>query len=189
MWENITSSTRGDATWEIIIMLLGAFILGYLLRMLLGKKTEDHTEELERLRSDNKRLQADLDACKKKSSGLQVDLDACRAASDGFKAEAATAAASLAALQAIPQHPSDPDDLKKIEGIGPKIESLLNEGGIYTWAALADAKQERLLEILHAHFTANMVHKPDTWPAQAALARDGKWDELTKWQDELKGGV
>jgi len=29
---------------------------------------------------------------------------------------------------------------------------------------------------------------PATWPQQAALARDGKFDELKTWQDELNGG-
>ncbi|HBY69766.1 MAG TPA: 50S ribosomal protein L21, partial [Flavobacteriaceae bacterium] len=28
----------------------------------------------------------------------------------------------------------------------------------------------------------------DTWPQQAQLAADGKWDELEKLQDELDGG-
>ena len=32
------------------------------------------------------------------------------------------------------------------------------------------------------------MHDPTTWPAQAALARDGKWDELKNWQDELNKG-
>ena len=29
---------------------------------------------------------------------------------------------------------------------------------------------------------------PDTWPKQAALAVDGKWDELKAYQDKLDGG-
>ena len=31
-------------------------------------------------------------------------------------------------------------------------------------------------------------HVTDTWPAQAKMAAEGKWDELKKWQDELDGG-
>ena len=31
--------------------------------------------------------------------------------------------------------------------------------------------------------------EPKTWPQQAALAADGKWDELKVLQDELMGGV
>ena len=38
-----------------------------------------------------------------------------------------------------PYEPPRKDDLKKVEGIGPKIEGLLNAAGIYTWAQLAAA--------------------------------------------------
>ena len=31
--------------------------------------------------------------------------------------------------------------------------------------------------------------KPATWPKQAKMAADGKWDELKKWQDEMDGGI
>jgi len=77
------------------------------------------------------------------------------------------------------------DDLKKIEGIGPKIASTLVEAGIATFADLAKAKAEAISEII-AGVRGN--HVTDTWPAQAQLAADGKWDELKKWQDELDGG-
>ncbi|MGC6431957.1 MAG: 50S ribosomal protein L21 [Jejuia sp.] len=77
------------------------------------------------------------------------------------------------------------DDLKKIEGIGPKIASTLAEAGIVTFADLAKAKPEAISEII-ANVRGN--HVTDTWPAQAKLAAEGKWDELKKWQDELDGG-
>ncbi len=77
------------------------------------------------------------------------------------------------------------DDLKKIEGIGPKIASTLVEAGIATFADLAKAKPAAISEII-ASVRGN--HVTDTWPAQAKLAADGKWDELKKWQDELDGG-
>jgi large subunit ribosomal protein L21 len=77
------------------------------------------------------------------------------------------------------------DDLKKIEGIGPKIASTLVEAGIATFADLAKTKSAKISEII-AGVRGN--HVTDTWPAQAKLAADGKWDELKKWQDELDGG-
>jgi len=77
------------------------------------------------------------------------------------------------------------DDLKKIEGIGPKIASTLNEAGILTFADLAKTTAEKISEII-SDVRGN--HVTDTWPAQAQLAADGKWDELKKWQDELDGG-
>ena len=81
-----------------------------------------------------------------------------------------------------------PDDLKKIEGIGPKIAGLLNDAGIVTFANLADAKIDDLKKILDDAGSRYRMHDPSTWPQQAKLAADGKWDELQKLQDELDGG-
>ena len=77
------------------------------------------------------------------------------------------------------------DDLKKVEGIGPKIASTLVAAGITTFADLAKTKPAKISEII-SEVRGN--HVTDTWPAQAKLAADGKWDELKKWQDELDGG-
>ena len=77
------------------------------------------------------------------------------------------------------------DDLKKVEGIGPKIAETLAEAGITTFAELAKTDAAKISEII-AGVRGN--HVTDTWPAQAQLAADGKWDELKKWQDELNGG-
>ncbi|HIP50274.1 MAG TPA: DUF4332 domain-containing protein, partial [Candidatus Pacebacteria bacterium] len=78
------------------------------------------------------------------------------------------------------------DDLTKIEGIGPKIAELFVKSGIKTFADLAVAKKDGLVKILEENRLAS--HDPGSWSKQAAFARDGKWDKLEKWQDELKGG-
>jgi len=77
------------------------------------------------------------------------------------------------------------DDLKKVEGIGPKIAETLVEAGIATFADLAKTDAAKISEIIAG---VRGSHVTDTWPAQAKLAADGKWDELKKWQDELDGG-
>jgi predicted flap endonuclease-1-like 5' DNA nuclease len=64
------------------------------------------------------------------------------------------------------------DDLKKIEGIGPKIESVLQEAGIRTYAQLAVTGADRLKLILK---DAGVRAAPDTWPEQARLAAVGDW--------------
>ena len=84
--------------------------------------------------------------------------------------------------------PAKPDDLKKIEGIGPKIAGLLVADGITTFAALGKARQTKLKAILEAAGSRYKMHDPTTWPKQAKLAAAGKWDELKTLQDELKGG-
>lgn len=117
-------------------------------------------------------VEADLRA---RISGLEADLAACREKNSGFMAAAVAPA-------------STKDDLKKIEGIGPKIESLLNDAGIHTFAALATTPVSRLNDILHAAGERYRIHDPGTWPKQAELARDGRWHELSYWQDLLDGG-
>ena len=84
---------------------------------------------------------------------------------------------------------SNPEDLKVVEGIGPKIEELLKAGGITNWQELADASVERIQEILDAAGDNYRLAVPTTWPQQAGLAAAGAWDELSTLQDELKGGV
>ncbi len=83
---------------------------------------------------------------------------------------------------------AEADDLTRIEGIGPKISGLLAEAGITTFADLAGATSDRLREILAEAGGTFASHDPETWPRQAELARDGQWDELKVWQDELDGG-
>jgi len=91
-----------------------------------------------------------------------------------------TRSASLADL------PHEADDLKKIEGIGPKVETVLKGAGIQTFADLAKADIAELREVLVAAKLQMM--DPAGWVEQAELAAKGAWDALEKLQDELKGG-
>lgn len=80
------------------------------------------------------------------------------------------------------------DDLKIIEGIGPKIEELLQKNGIRTWKDLSETTVLRCQEILKSGGKAFEIHRPDTWPKQAKMAYNGHWDELKHWQKTLHGG-
>ncbi len=88
--------------------------------------------------------------------------------------------------ETVADAPSEPDVLKKLEGIGPKVEQVLNESGITTYAELAKSDADKLREIL-AEAKLQMMN-PDSWAEQAGLAAKGEWDALEKLQDELKGG-
>jgi predicted flap endonuclease-1-like 5' DNA nuclease len=79
------------------------------------------------------------------------------------------------------------DDLKIIEGIGPKIAALLQDHGILTFQQLAVTPLEHLDEIL---VTANIrrISDPGTWAEQASLAALGDFEALQKLQDVLKAG-
>jgi predicted flap endonuclease-1-like 5' DNA nuclease len=73
-----------------------------------------------------------------------------------------------------------PDDLLIIHGIGPKINAALVSAGIRTYADLAAADEQRLLDILT---TANVrfIDKPSFWIAQAGYAARGDMDGLRRY--------
>ena len=81
------------------------------------------------------------------------------------------------------------DDLTKIEGIGPKAAEALIGKGIDSYAALSKASPDKIKGML-TETSARMAHlDPSSWPKQAKMAADEKWDELKEWQDNVKGGV
>lgn len=146
-----------DALGEIIIMLLIAFILGWIARWLwdifFGYEMEEE---------------------------YYVEQPSA----------AAPAAAAVAApvKELISPNGLRHDDLKIVEGIGPKIEGLLKNAGVDTWEDLAKADVENLRKVLKDAGDRFTFHDPATWPEQAALAHENKWDELEEFQDFLNGG-
>ncbi len=81
------------------------------------------------------------------------------------------------------------DDLTKIEGVGPKAAEALVNAGLETFAKVATAEADKMKEIL-TEASSRMAHlDPTSWPKQAQMAADEKWDELKTWQDSVKGGV
>ncbi len=80
------------------------------------------------------------------------------------------------------------DDLKVIEGIGPKIEELLHAAGVKTWSDLASAAIETVQAVLDEAGPRYRMHDPATWAKQAALAATGDWETLEAYQDQLQGG-
>lgn len=84
--------------------------------------------------------------------------------------------------------PITPDDLKRIEGIGPKIAELLNEAGIYTFAQLADTDAADVEQILEKAGPRYKLADPASWAQQAKLAALADWTALEALQDTLKGG-
>jgi predicted flap endonuclease-1-like 5' DNA nuclease len=67
-----------------------------------------------------------------------------------------------------------PDDLKdrryRIEGIGPKIEELLHNAEIMSFADLAKAEVSTLKDILNAAGSRYQMHDPTSWPMQSEMA-------------------
>lgn len=82
-----------------------------------------------------------------------------------------------------------PDDLEVVTGIGPKIARLLINRGITTWKALADTSVAYIQEILEKDGGERYrIHNPESWPHQASLLDDGRWDEFRELRDSIRAG-
>lgn len=177
-------------------------ILGYLLgKMLSGGNDLNLQSKLETSQAENDKLngkihslEKDLETCKNQSAKWKADLDASKTKSTvenakGFALVSETpipfdAALALAAFgKKIKQ-----DDLKIVEGIGPKIEELYHNEGIKTWKALSETPLKKSKAILAAAGDKYAVHNPGSWAKQALMAYEGKWEKLKKWQEKHKGG-
>lgn len=82
--------------------------------------------------------------------------------------------------------PRPADDLTVIEGVGPKVAALLEDEGIRTYRALAAADVGHLRQVLRRARLPFV--DPETWPEQAALAAQGRWNGLETLQGGLRGG-
>ncbi|MGA0283669.1 MAG: 50S ribosomal protein L27 [Saprospiraceae bacterium] len=107
------------------------------------------------------------------------------------KAEAAPAAPKAEAKKEAPAKAAKVkgDDMRKIEGIGPKIAEKLAEAGIASFADLAKSEVSKLQEVLDAAGSRYASRNPSTWPMQADLAAAAKWDELKDLQARIENGV
>ncbi len=115
-----------------------------------------------------------------KAAAVEVDVEATKEAVEEEK-EAPKKAPKAKADKA--------DDLTKIEGVGPKAAEALANAGLESYAKLAKGDVDKIKEIL-TEASSRMAHlDPTSWPKQAKMAADEKWDELKEWQDSVKGGV
>lgn len=77
------------------------------------------------------------------------------------------------------------DNLRIVEGIGPKIEKILKEAGVTTLSELASQTPDKLRAILADAGNRFKSHNPETWPEQARLAANGELDALKVMQDAM----
>lgn len=127
----------------------------------------DHSTELNALKTENTSLQARIAEFESKVETYVFDAEGAKSAFE----------------KTVKQ-----DDLKIVEGIGPKIEELFQNAGITTWKQLSETSVEKRQEVLDSGGDNYKVHDPSTWAEQAELAYLNKWSALKKWQDELDGG-
>jgi predicted flap endonuclease-1-like 5' DNA nuclease len=87
---------------------------------------------------------------------------------------------------APPAEPLGPDDLTKLEGIGPKVNGVLQAAGISTFTQLAAVDVVHLKQVLENAGYPYM--DPGSWPEQAKLLAEGNLEAFEKLTAALKGG-
>lgn len=143
---------------------------------------EKQEEELKATKAELKSVTKQLGAAKKESEtprGKQAVAEP-KAEAKPEKAAAEPPESRAASVQ--------PDNLRKLEGIGPKVAQVLNGAGILTFDQLAQTEVSRLGTILEEAGSAFKGMNPENWPDQASLAAKGDWDALKELQDKLKAG-
>lgn len=142
-------------------------------------------EEQGQLRSKIALLESELLASKQAYEELEEKYEKSQNEKSSFSGQ--LKAESLEPTASEPQI-GKPDNLKRIEGIGPKLEDLLYENNIYTFQQLADLSVEKIQNILDEAGEQYRIHDPGTWPVQAKLLAEGKFEEFEKLTLELKAG-
>ena len=77
--------------------------------------------------------------------------------------------------QSVTEPTAAAEDLTKVRGIGPATAELLQDAGITTFKALAEAGTARLQEILDAGGTKFDAIDPSSWCRQAQFQLSGSW--------------
>ncbi len=156
--------------------------VGFLIGKIIGSSSAENKIEKWRL---------DLENCEQKSSKLQAEIHKIKQNSVAIASDFTmntTITFDAKAVKVVFGKSYQQDDLKIIEGIGPKIEELFKTSGILTWKALGETSVDRLREILSKAGERYQIHDPNTWPRQSKMAYEGKWQELKDWQNTLEGG-
>ena len=194
---------------ELWVLLLLAALIGLLAGWIIwGRRSE--------VNIDNSGLQADLDACRAKHADkdvriaeLEADLRGCRDSLADVQTAAAAPAAAMAAPAGAVDYDGDgvfegtdegtkpttmdapraggADDLKRIKGVGPKMEKLCNKLGFWHFDQIAGWTRDEVawVDANLEGFKGRVTR--DEWVSQAKLLATGGETAFSKKVD--KGDV
>lgn len=194
-----------DWPWLLLWWLL-PFLLGLLLGWLIWGSYRRKWESCQKENADLRRRIADLETqlanCKKRGTALDNDIHLLKAEIRELKASSANEA-SIVPIATVPKSKTatsssksessvyavlQSDQLQVVEGIGPKMESVLKDNDIKTWGDLSSSSPEGLRKILDSYGSKYKIIDPATWPEQAGMANEGDWEGLIARQKQLSGG-
>jgi predicted flap endonuclease-1-like 5' DNA nuclease len=174
-------------TLGIICGIVGYFIAKNSPKSFNNEGHHNYKSDLESCSLKNEQLLMDIDSLKSQIN--QSSIQKSNIITETTKTTTISVIAFNAdAAKAVYGKKIKENDLKIVEGIGPKIEELFKSSGILTWKALGKTSVDRCNKILYKAGERYRVHNPGTWPKQAKLAYEGKWQKLKNLQDKLDKG-
>ncbi|WP_240905058.1 hypothetical protein [Flagellimonas oceani] len=163
-------------------------VLGYIFGKSDTPSVADKSIEINVLEIENAKLKSDLETCRKrldnnptKTKNPRLDSDIHSSGKNTFLFNADEAKAAFG--KTIKEN-----DLKLIEGIGPKIEGLFHNFNIKTWKNLSETPVDKCQEVLDSGGSRYRIHDPASWPMQAKMAYEGHWEQLFEWQEKHRAG-
>lgn len=163
--------------WWLLLGLLLGFVLFWLYDLLFRRDGETlvrkYETQIAALTKDTSQLEDDLANTKRTLAEFSNEKD---------KVE-------LAAKMGFSPFKNGKDNLTIIEGIGPKINALLVNNDVPTFASLESTDVANIQTILNNAGSAYKLAKPESWPKQAGMCVRGEWEELKRYQDQLVGGI
>lgn len=180
---------EGTTIWYWIILALvaiGSAVLGYFFGRTDAPPSTDMSDQLNALDIENAKLKSDLDTCKKRLASSNMPANKIASQQETVVDKILVFDAALAKKEFGKKVKEN--DLKLVEGIGPKIEGLFHNFNIKTWKELAETSADKCQEVLNSGGKRYRIHDPASWPMQAKMAYEGHWKQLADWQEKHRAG-
>src|SRR6056297_834705 len=182
---------ESSTIWYWVILAITGIIsgvLGYFFGKSSSYSSPEKSIELNSLEIANAKLKSDLETCRKrlepfttKTKEFTIDDHPEPLEKEPFLFDAKEAKAAFG--KTIKEN-----DLKLIEGIGPKIEGLFHNFVIKTGKTLAESSTDKCQEVWDSGGKRYRVRGAASWPMQAKMAYEGHWEQLFEWQEKHRAG-
>lgn len=173
--------------WFVLALVLGV-VVGWVLRSVIATRQVAAARARSRDDAELVRLRTRVRELEVAAEGSPSDAPASPA-TDAPASARDEAGLDVAAARPVLGHAIERDDLKVIVGIGANIEELCHGIGIVTWADLADTEVSLLRTMLADAGSRFQVHDPTSWPEQARMLAEGRWDDFARFRDAATQGA
>jgi predicted flap endonuclease-1-like 5' DNA nuclease len=172
----------------------------------LNKNLKEHEATMEALNTDLSQRDTTIQSLEKHISERNEHVDTLNADIAGLTRQnqetmdrAVGAEARVSELQTLTQEKEQKitalkakeramqDDFTHLDGVGPKISATLRSAGVKTFTKLAAKEVDDLRGILVAENPSLLrLSDPTTWPEQAEMAAEGRWETLKTLQEGIR---